>query len=383
MIDNMTKIIGFSGPLYLFLTPGEMYGEIGKLKSCHKNYKESDIYFLTKMKHTKFDEKFKKNIKGQVKIKVLVGDEKFKVSLDPVDYIFKVGKYKRLFNNKDELFFYFMHNIFIPSKKYNLILLKTCKKLFLKNILSEVIYINILKYLYSMEVKVTFLTPYTISIDEPFTKIITDKKKNEEFKNKFPDKYQEIENFMNRDFDSECIKNIKTHKLPYADIDAINFSIDQIINLENIDVGEQEILYIGQTDREPFERLLPHEKLQELTSRFLRNDKEAIVIHLFGFKSLLFGNSQLKHTLPNDKKKLSNKEIITILEAELINYFKPQMNSDYKDGIRKNWKHIKKLKNLRYSHIFVELDIDGQYCKFKTDEVINENMNQHIIQTSI
>lgn len=383
MIDKMTKLIGYSGPSYLFLTPNEMYGEIGKLKSCHKKYKQADLYFLTKMKHTKFNENYNEIKNAKVQIKVLVGEKEINVSINPISYFYQMEHFKNLFKSEDELLLNILHNSYIPNRKYHRIMFNTSRRLFLNNFLSSSLYIQILKYIYSKEIKVSFLSPYTISIDEPILKIITDEQKNKEFKNKFPEKYQAMQNSVSVEFDLECIKNIEHNKLPYYDIEAMNYSIDQIINIENIDVGEQEILYIGQTEKEPFERLLPHEKLQELTSTFLRNDKEAIVIHLFGFQTILTANAKLKHTLVLDKNKLTNKEMLTTLEAELINYFKPEMNSDYKNGIRKNWEHIKKLKSLNYSNIFIELDIDGQYCKFKTDTINIFNMNQHIIQISI
>lgn len=378
----MSKSIGFTGPSYLFLTPNEMYREVGKLKQCHNNYKQADIYFLTKMKHVKFNEEYTEIKKNKIIIKIICAGVEKEVILDPMDHIYKIKHMKNIFQNKEELFFYMLHNEYTTKNRYLHFIYTNSKKLFMAKILSRKIYINILKYIYSKEIKVTFLTPYTVSIDEPILKIITDEKKNSEYKSQFPKRYEEVQKKLNSEFNEECISNINYDKLPFHHLRAINYSIDQIVNIENIDIGEQEILYIGQTEREPFARLLPHEKLQELGLTYLRNDKEAIVIHLFGFQTLIFDNNK-NYVNINEINKLTNKEIITTLEAELINYFKPIMNSDYKHGERKNWKHVKKLKYLKYKNIIIEQDIDGLYCKFKTKTIDIENKNKHIIRTNI
>lgn len=226
----MSKSIGFTGPSYLFLTPNEMYGEIGKLKQCHNNYKQADIYFLTKMKHIKFNENFIEIKKNKIIIKIICAGIEKEIILDPIEYIFNIKHLKNIFHNKEELFFYMLHNEYKTKNRYLNFIYTNVKKLFISKVLSKKAYINILKYIYSKEIKVTFLTPYTVSIDEPILKIIIDEKKNAEYKLDFPEKYEDVQKIFNSEFDEDCIKRINHDKLPFNHIRAINYSIDQIVS---------------------------------------------------------------------------------------------------------------------------------------------------------
>lgn len=376
----MNNFIGYSGPLYMFITPEEMYGELGKLKSSHINYKEADIYFLSKMKKVKFDKSFKKVTKdASVEIKVMVFNKdgsykEQKGEIEIVDFFYSFPHIKKDFRSKDEFLFNILYSLYIPQKFIWKKILKIAKGFFIKGLLSEEVLFKLLKYIYSTEVKVEFFSDYTISIDEPISKILTDEEGLRVQQELFPDRHEEILNLNNEAFDKESLEKVDYAKLDEYNSESIILSIDQIVNKFDIDVGEQEILYIGQTQREAFERLLPHEKLQELTSKFLRNDNEAIVVHLFGFQ--VFSNLISYHKLKSDDK-------LTALEAELIKYFRPEMNDKFKNGNRNSWKHIKNMKKLGVKEIMIELDIDGQYCRFTTKKVKKENPNQHIIRIKL
>ncbi len=364
----------------MFITPEEMYGELGKIKSCHLHHKEADIYFLTKMKKVKFDissKKIRKN--GTIEVSVLLGDENgnFKIKkgvIEIIDFFYSMPHIQQSFENKNQFFFYMLDNEFLPKKKLNRFFFKLSKLLHSKNIIPVTSYFSILSYFYSDEVNIDYLSPYTLCINEPLAKLLTDEKRIAQQKVLYPDEHRTIEELNMKPYDDECLQDIDHSRLPNYYEKSLILTIDQIINILDIDVGMQEVMYIGQTVREPFERLLPHEKLQELTSRFLRNDGEALVIHMFGFQT--FSNTlQFSQLSFNDK--------ITTIEAELIKYFKPEMNDKYKNGNRERWKHIKALKKLGMEEIFLELDLDGQYCKFTSKAVQKTNPNQHIIRIGI
>jgi len=376
----MNKVIGYSGPLYMFITPEEMYGELGKLKSSHINYKEADIYFLTKMKKVKFDKSYSDvTSDASIKIKVLLFDKNGKREIKNgkvqiIDFFYSLPHIRKSFKSSNEFIFYVLYNLYAPKKSFWRKSLNILKKLFINNLISENFLFTLMKFIYSKEVKIEFLSDYTIGIDEPIATILTDEKSLKLQKELFPEKHEEIIKLNEKPFDKDALKNVDHSRLGKLNSKSLVLSIDQVVNILDIDVGEQEILYIGQTKREPFERLLPHEKLQELTSTFLRNDSEAIVVHLFGFQ--IISNLMSYNKLTSDDK-------LTTLEAELIHYFKPEMNDKFKNGNRNTWKHIKNIKKCGLQEIFIELDIDGQYCKFLTEAIKKDNPNQHIIRIKL
>ena len=361
------KALIFSEPTYIFMTPDEMYGELGKLKSCHKYAKNANIYFITKMKKVKFDTRYKKvDLNGNITLKIIRGDKVEKVKFDPIDYIYNINRsyFQEIFKSKNNFFIYLMHNQYLSQKSHIRLLINILKKTFSKNIISKKIYFKLMKIIYAKEVNIIFSSAYTVNIDEPILKASTLIDTED---------HHEVVPFDNQ-YDEDCYSNVNMDNLKFRETGTITLTIDQIINLNNIDVGDQEVLYIGQTKREPFERLLPHEKLQKLIATHTRNEHEAIVVHLFNFKQL--GKY-------SDDNKLEKSDKITTLEAELIHYFKPTENNHYKDSSRSTWNHIKKLKSLKYSDIAIELNIDGEYCKFRTNTINLDNKNIHAMQVKI
>lgn len=358
------KVLIFSEPTYIFVTPDEMYGELGKLKSCHKYAKNANIYFITKMKKVKFDTNYKKiNLDGNITLKILLGDTVKKITFDPIDYIYNINTeyFQAIFKNKNNFFIYLMHNQFTPQKAFMRLTMKIIKNAFIKKVINKKYYFKLMKIIYAKDMNIIFPTAYTVSINEAMVKATTSNTNTENL---------EMVPFDNQ-YDEDCYEKVDMGKLEFRESGSLILTIDQIINLNNIDVGDQEVLYIGQTKREPFERLLPHEKLQKLVSTYTRNENEAIVVHLFNFKKLI------------NYSDISKTDEINALEAELIHYFKPIENIHYVDSNRNTWSHIKKLKSLKYSGVAIELNMDGEYCKFKTAHINPENKNIHFINTKL
>lgn len=238
---------------------------------------------------------------------------------------------------------------------------------------------SLLKWSYSREVRVSHKNAYEISIDDPLARELTDDNKVEEMKQSNPAAYERMQALFDADWDTEMLKSVDYKKLPGSPRrGALRLTVDQVINHFEVDVGPQEIVYIGKTEREPFERLLPHEKLQELQSRFLRNDGEAIVVHLFGFRVFDVEGEEMKESCINAS------EAVTANEAELINYFKPVMNDKYvRDAGKRTWAHMASLTSKGYRQIVTLLEVDGQYTKFVTKETDNVDPNRHFFVTDI
>lgn len=376
----MSKAIAFSEPSYIFIRPDEMYDEIGKLYASHNYYKDGEIYFITKMKKAYFNRKYKVKNNSLVELNFIVNEKSYKTDIDIIKFLYEHDYYKSKFNNENEFFINIMHNVYIPSNFLLNFFFISIKKLYSNKLIDEIRYLKYLKYIFSKEIKVNFLSDYKISIYDPISKIIADEKMLEEFKKNSPKEFDRMKKSLDHTFDKDRISEIDFSKISSSNDISLDLSIDQIINYNNIEVGNQEILYIGQTKREPFDRLHEHKILQEYLAKFQRNDKEQIILHIFNFKvwDINKVTSSIKKSL-NKKIKIDDK--ITAIESELINYFIPEKNVHYTKENRKEWEHIKRLKKLNYTEIAFELNMDNEYCRFSTSKI--PSSKKHFLRITI
>lgn len=370
------KTFHLHGPTWAFFTPEQMYGEEAKLRSTNLNYQNADLYILTKMRKVFFDEsKTRVTSDGHVLVEIKVGNPKSKtyeikkLSIPLVLFTYEIPSVKETFKSMEHCFFNILYNQYAPKSKLKLKTFELAKKLHSLGFLPLKLLFRYMKYIYSTEIRVSHENLYEINVYDPIIECTTNNAKAEEYQNKYPKKYA----LNNTGWDLTKRSTIAFDKLPgFTDSYNSTYKIDQIVNLFNIDVGGQEILYIGKTEQEDFNRLLPHDKLNMINARHLRNDFESNVIHLLGFQ--YFDSIS---TLQN-KSIISKPDAITIAEASLINYFKPKENTHYvkNDGIQK-WKHRKLLKTKKFTCIKLLLDIDGQYTKFYTKHLNHEGKNSH------
>lgn len=377
------KNFHFDGPTWAFLTPEQMYDEEGKLRRAHKHYQNADIYFLSIMNKCLFEhKKTKVSLDGSIKCEVCVGNpsqrkfERIKLSFPLAEILYAMPGIKDRFGSRNEFLFFVLFNQYLPKKPLKKKLYALCRNLLKRGILSPKLGFRALRAIYSSEITVRHETRFEINIFDPLANCITNNEKAEEAKKADPRFYALNE----ADWDSSKTKDIDYSKLPGAgDIENCRLTIDQVINHFGIEIGNQKIAYIGKTEQEPFERLFPHKKLNELDAKLLKNEYETLVIHLFGFMNW----DEPVLSFP-PKTSIPETDAITIAEAELINYFKPSENDKFvKDGGKAKWKHIRLLLRKEYRKIRGLLDLDGQYAKFYTSHVSDEKLNRHEIEVDL
>ncbi len=283
---------------------------------------------------------------------------------------------KASFRTREEFLFNILFNQHTPHSTLRKRIYSAVKCLIRKKIIPLHLGYKLLVATYSSEIKIRHETRYEINIFDPLIESMTDERKAKKAKEKNPEIYA----LNDADWDMEKKEKIDFSKLPGNFFgENCRLKIDQIINYFNIDVGGQRIVYIGKTEQEPFDRLFPHTKLNELNGKLSVNEFEGLVIHLLGFKSW----DEPVYSL-SPKTSLSKSDTITIAEAELIDYFKPQENEDFvKDKGKPQWKHIKLLTKKGYSKIRGLLDVDGPYAKFYTPHLGNIGKNRHEIDVDL
>lgn len=377
------KSFHFDGPTWLFLTPEQMYDEQGKLRRYHKHYQNADIYFLATMNKCFFDpSKTKITLDGNIKCEICTGDpvnKKFNrssIKFPLSDILYAIPGIKDTFRNSDEFLFSVLMKQYRPQstlkKRFYLIIISLIKR----GVIPPTLGFKSLRAIYSSEITVRHETRFEINIFDPIADAIANNEKAQEARKTNPRFYDLNE----ADWDSQGTEKIDYNKLPGAGKkENCRLTIDQIVNHFGIDVGNQQIKYIGKTQQEPFDRLFPHEKLNKLDAELLRNEYETLIIHLFGFMSWDAPVVSLPPTTS-----LTEADTITVAEAELINYFKPSENDIYvSDDGKANWNHIKLLLSKKYCKIRGLLDIDGQYAKFYTRHVGDTKLNRHEIDVDL
>lgn len=380
---NMMKSFHFDGPTWAFLSPDQMYDEEGKLRRAHKHYQNADIYFLTIMKKCLFrPTKTKVSLNGNIKCEICIGDpikKKFdhvKISFPIAEFLYAMPGIKDRFENSNEFLFFTLFNQYLPKTNIKKWFYEVSKNLLKKRRISPDACFKVLRAIYSLDIRVSHSTRFEIDIYDPLKACIINNEKAEAAR-KYDPKFYELNE---KDWDLSRTKDVDYNNLPgYEDLGDSRLTVDQIISLFSIDVGNQRIAYIGKTEQEPFDRLFPHKKLNELDAKLLRNEYETLIIHLFGFMNW---DSPIS-SLPANTS-IPKSDAITIAEAELINYFKPSENDIYvKDEGRANWNHIRLLVNKEYKKILGLLDIDGQYTKFYTSHIGDTKLNKHEIQVDL
>lgn len=379
---NMKKF-HFDGPTWTFLTPEQMYDEEGKLREAHKYYQNADIYFLTIMRKCLFDpSKTRVSLNGNINCEILVGDpankkfERVRVSYPLPEIWYAMPSVKARFKSRNEFFFTVLFNQYTPKSGIKRKCFLALRKLMKKGYISSNMGIKMLVAIYSTEISVRHENRYEINIFDPLVKSMTDDDKAEQARKKDPKLYA----LDDLEWDIERKKGVDFTKLPGADSNEnCRLKVDQIVNYFNVDIGGQRIAYIGKTEQEPFERLFPHTKLNELNGKLSINEFESLVLHLFGF---MYWDEPTNPFNPSSS--ISKSDAITVAEAELINYFKPPKNDDYvKDKGKPKWKHIRDLKRRGYKKIVGLVDIEGQYAKFFTSHIEGKGSNRHEIEIDL
>lgn len=377
------KNFHFDGPTWAFLTPEQMYDEEGKLRRAHKHYQNADIYFLSIMNKCLFEpSKTKVLLDGRIKCQIRVGDP-LKKKFNHVIKNFPLYKIlhaapgiKNQFKNEKEFLSFILFERYRPKGYFKKIIYEYSLKLLKAGFISQKLCLKILTAIYSSEIKVYHETRFEINIFDPLVQFTTNNKKAEQVQKDNP----RLSALNEADWDTSKTKDIDYSKLPGAkNSEYFRLTIDQVINYFNIEVGNQKIAYIGKTKQMPFDRLFPHEKLNELDAKLLRNEYETLIIHLFKFANW---DEPISSNRPTTF--ISKADAITITEAELINYFKPTENTTFvKNDGKANWKHIKLLKRNKYRKIRGLLDVDGQYAKFHTLHVGDKKLNKHEINIDL
>jgi hypothetical protein len=377
------KNFHFEGPTWAFLTPDQMYDEEGNLRRSHKHYQNADIYFMTVMKKCLFNPlKTKVSLNGDINCELLIGDpesktyQRISVSYPLSEIWYAMPSVKASFKTREEFLFTVLFNQHMPRSGFKRKIYKFIKRLIKRKIINTNLGSKILVAIYSSEIKVRHETRYEINVFDPLVESMTDSKKAEEARRANPELYA----LNDADWIIDKKEKIDFSKLPGADsVENCRLKIDQVINHYNIDVGGQRIVYIGKTEQEPFDRLFPHTKLNELNGKLSVNEFESLVVHLLGFLNF----DTPVYSLP-PKTSIPKSDATTIVEAELINYFKPQENEDYvKDKGKSQWKHIKLLSKKGYRKIRGLLDIDGPYAKFYTPHIGGNGKNRHEVDVDL
>ncbi|WP_261884492.1 hypothetical protein [Vibrio pomeroyi] len=370
------KVFQLDGPTWAFFTPEQMYGEQAKLRAANKNYINADLYMLTRMNKIYFNvKKTKVNYDGTISAQIFVGNSDLKqferkaVKIPLIHFTYEIPSFKREFTTPNHCFFRLLYRQYEPKSQFKRKLVLIAKKLHAKGMLPNIALFYIMRAVFSTEVRVFHDSPYQINVYDPLIECTSNDEKAEVYRRKNPETYS----LNNADWDLEKRSKVDFSNLPgFTEQYNSTYMVDQIANVFEVDVGGQEVLYIGKTEQEDFARLVSHDKLNKTNALHLRDEYKANVVHLLGFRYCdIFGSVACQS---NIKKS----DAITIAEATLINYFKPQDNTHYVDDSGANeWKHRKLLKRKHYQRVDLLLDIDGQYTKFYTTYLGHKGESSH------
>ncbi|MCI4896597.1 hypothetical protein P3709_24080 [Vibrio parahaemolyticus] len=376
------KIFTLYDPKWAFFTPEQMFDEEAKLRSAHKHYLNADLYMLTKMNKVLFNpKKTKVTFGGDLSVEILVGNsekkrfDKKRVRLPLIFTIYGFPSIKEKYKSIDLCFSMLLYERYKPSSEFKVKALSLAKIIHQHKLVSDRCLDRVIKFIYSTEVKVAHRNPYEINIFEPLLACMTDNDKAEQERKRNPKDYE----MNNANWEQSKLKEVDFDKLPNF-LEGYNsaYKIDQIVNYSELDVGGQEIVYIGKTEQEDFNRLSSHDKVNKINALHLRDEYKSNVIHLLGFKYCETIGSI------NRESNVKKSDAISTAEASLINYFKPHYNTHYvKNEGSRTWSHRVLLREKKFTHINLHFNVKGQYTKFFTKHLGHQGNNSYEIKFRI
>ncbi len=134
----------------------------------------------------------------------------------------------------------------------------------------------------------------------------------------------------------------------------------QMASLYQWSIGIQfEIVYVGLSEQSTTDRLVPHNKWGEVFA--YTEDDEDVMVYQFEISNSLVVNNIVpgENIIAEISSAINRKQIAEITEAYLINIFKPQHNSTYKDGNLSNTKVYKLLQSLSVDSVRLEVRLPG------------------------
>jgi hypothetical protein len=316
---------------YIFLRNEKLQDENIKLLREHEIVKNSNIYFVTKIKKIRFSKNTSISFNGNLKGSLSIGKDKIPFNYPLINFYFSIPEIENHFKNK----FNFLNTYY------------GCKLII--NILNQ----WCMKYKFYKDFKINYNLSNpdgkNIYINSGLTKKLT---------NESDELIIQGENFFGLLESNNAINNLDF---------------------------KGELIYIGKS-KEITRRTSKHDKFSKFYSQ-LHDDEELL------FYFLEFDDSNLSidnHSLLNNFKIISNLEVdeitkenrINLIELSLINYFKPLLNKQEKySDLEKSNKVNEYLKKNGFTDIHIELITEGAISKFG-NKTINHN-NIHNIKYNL
>lgn len=176
----------------------------------------------------------------------------------------------------------------------------------------------------------------------------------------------------------------------YNLISILDYSNDLTINEDSRLPSDLEVLYVGQAfgrtkPRTIDYRLSNHEKVQKIALDILKkgSNEEVLVIGVTvnsrDLKSSFVSQKsqtkpptieELKQTLTKSQRRLTKAQQVTVFEASLINYFKPSLNTEYKQTFpSKDFTSYNELYGIDFDYSAMEIDTKEMGIRLYSQEV--------------
>lgn len=152
---------------------------------------------------------------------------------------------------------------------------------------------------------------------------------------------------------------------------SLPFSLHSILSTFDIDIGDfPRVLYIGKSEHLT-DRIYRHEKIQQALSMI--DDDSDLYLYAFQFDTTKYIRSYLSNEVVvvyrDYVKDITDNDKLALVEMCLINYFKPELNKDYKDcDITINPVFDSALRG-RYNRVVLEVDLGSGFWNFGTSHV--------------
>lgn len=205
----------------------------------------------------------------------------------------------------------------------------------------------------------------------------------------------------------DFINLIKIHFNKGNDGFSLELSVYQLIRVLELDTHEQlDLLYIGKSNSKKnkyniFSRLKSHSTISKIErDRILSNPGKETLIMITSFQSKMFLKAQKNFGLILGESKWENyeliknvhekQEMILLLEAILINYFKPSYNKEYIEELGSDYKiyngfkaeqvnPIKVLLNLSYEKEMLQLKTKSTYTNSEIIQIECEMQSNQLL----